>query len=250
MTEFLSSQENMIPSPLDIPTSLQFVTRLELWPKLLRRFEEEYIASLVPIDSEFIVENKSMLIGNSSLSEYLSEHLMSEADLDSNLHLTYALDQFAKFCFGPGLEEEYLSSEGGHDQVIYSLIRLKDAGIAQELWIRLEEGEASFPQLAEIYGQSPESDRKGLFGPLPIGGVKPSDLANLLRTLKPGEIHPPVFWGDWYVLIRLERLQSTPFDSSLRKHLLQVKLSALLDDRVNQRLTGQEPESLIFDPVL
>lgn len=247
MNDSVSFQNDSVPFPLDVPTSLTFISRLKLWPKLLRRFEEEYIASLVPIDTIYINEAKNKLINSSSLSDYLAKNFLTEFDLECNLHLSYALEQFSKSRFGPGLEEEFLSTEGGHDQVIYSIIRLDDVGLAQELWIRLEEGEATFPQLAEIYGQSPESDRKGLFGPLPIGNVHPPDLAKLLRTLKPGEIHPPVFWGDWHVLIRLERLQSTPFDLSLRKHLLNLKLSSFLDERINQRLSGQQPETLVFD---
>ena len=37
------------------------------------------------------------------------------------------------------------------DQVIYSLLRVKDKSLAQELWIRLEE-ESTLVELAVAYG--------------------------------------------------------------------------------------------------
>ena len=68
--------------------------------------------------------------------------------------------RFAKQRFGPGLEETFLSSRGGRDLVIYSLLRVRDAGLARELWIRLEEGETTFAEAAHQYGVGEEALRK------------------------------------------------------------------------------------------
>ena len=87
----------------------------------------------------------------------MHEKHWDEADLDLHLHLPEALKRFALSRFGPGLEEEFLSVKGGHDQIMYSLLRSRDLGLVQELWIRLEENESNFYDVAEEFGEGPEA---------------------------------------------------------------------------------------------
>ena len=138
----------------------------------------------------------------------------AESDLDLHLHLPDALQRFASARFSPGLEEDFLSAKGRHDQIMYSLVRARDQGLIQELWIRLEEGETSFVDVAEEYGEGPEAKRKGLVGPVPAGQLQPPELAILLRSMKVGEVHPPIQLGEWHVLVRLESLQPARFDEA------------------------------------
>ena len=74
----------------------------------------------------------------------------TESDLHLHVLRPEALRRFAEQRFGPGLEERFLSFQGGCDQVIYSLLRVRDAGLARELWIRHEEGEITFARLQVI----------------------------------------------------------------------------------------------------
>ena len=89
------------------------------------------------------------------------------ADFRLSLALPEALHRFAENHFGPGLEEQFLSSQGGHDEVIYSVLRVRDPDLLHELWIRLEENESTFPELAMTYGEGPEARKNGLMGPCP-----------------------------------------------------------------------------------
>ena len=85
----------------------------------------------------------------------------SESDLDIHLRRPEALRRFARQRLVPGLEETFLASRGGRDQVIYSLLRVRDPGLARELWIRLEEGETTFAEMAHQHGVGDEAQRKG-----------------------------------------------------------------------------------------
>ena len=57
--------------------------------------------------------------------------------------------------------------------MIYSLLRVRDAGLARELWIRLEENETTFAEAAHQFGVGEEAQRKGVIGPMPIGMLQP-----------------------------------------------------------------------------
>ena len=233
--------------PLDQSSAYELIRRADLWSSLLRRQEEESIARIVPYDSELIAQKKQDFIGERSLVDVLEELHWNEEDLDLHLHLPDALTKFATSRFGPGLEEEFLSANGGHDQITYSLLRVRDQGLAQELWIRLEEGEATFVVIAEDFGEGPEAKRKGLVGPIPVGQIQPPELVTLLKSLKVGDVHPPVILGEWHVLLRLENLQPARFDDQMRDHLMRTQLNTFLEDRVQLRLKGQFLEELDYD---
>ena len=158
------------------------VRRMELTPQLLRRLQEEQIAALVPLEADWLAEQRSQLLADASLEAFLEARGWSEADLDLHLQRPEALIRFARQRFGPGLEERFLEAQGGLDEVIYSLLRVRDPGLARELWIRLEEGEVSFAEAAQQFSEGPEAHRKGVMGPMQIGVLQPQELAQWLRT--------------------------------------------------------------------
>ena len=233
-------------TPIPSPELDGLVTRSELWPSIFLRQEKEYIASLVPHDDHYLDIERDKYCGDDSLEIVLARRNWTVADLNLHLHLPYALKKFSEFLYGPGLEDEFLAANGGHDQITYSMLRVKDQGLIRELWIRLEEGEETFAEVASSFGEGSESTHKGLFGPLAMGNIQPKELRNILRSLKVGEINPPFSIGDWFVLLRLEALQPARLDQQMRSHLLDVKLNELLNERVSLLMRGCVPDNLSF----
>ena len=52
--------------------------------------------------------------------------------------------------------------------------------------------------------------------------------------------------GEWHVLLRLEQLTPARFDAAMRKFMLDSSLKAFLDERVQQRLSGEPLEPLSY----
>lgn len=223
------------------------VRRLELLPKLLRRQQEELITAMVPLEPEWLTEQRSQILGDLSCEQWLSDRGWTEADLDLHLRRPEALLRFARQRFGPGLEERFLEAQGARDEVIYSLLRVRDPGLARELWIRLEEGEVTFAEAAQQFSEGPEAHRKGVMGPMQIRVLQPPELAQWLRTLRPGEISPPRLIGEWQVLVRLEKLTPARFDAAMREQLLQEELDRFLHNRVQQLLAEEPLDELHYD---
>jgi len=226
---------------------LGIIRRMELNSQLLRRQQEELITALVPLDSQWLAEKRNSSLSGLSLEQFLDERSWSAEDLDLNLWRPEALIRFAHQRFGPGLEERFLQSQGSHDEVIYSLLRVRNQGLAMELWIRLEEGEVTFSEAAQQFSEGPESHRKGIMGPMQIGLLQPIELAQWLRSMRPGEISPPRHLGEWHVIVRLEKLTPARFDAAMREKLLQEELDRLLNSRVQQLLAGEPLEELHYD---
>ena len=112
---------------------LALVRRMDLFPSLVRRHLEEEITRLVDLPLDFLEQSIVDFCGDKNLESLLIEKGWTESDLHMHVLRPEDLRRFAEQRFGPGLEERFLSFQGGCDQVIYSLLRVRDAGLAREL---------------------------------------------------------------------------------------------------------------------
>ena len=231
-----------VRQPLGDDDLLALVSRMELTSSLLKRHVEEEITSLVCLPSEWVDDAIVSFCGDQDHDSLLLKKGWSDSDLKIHVSRPEALRRFAAQRFGPGLEDRFLGFKGGRDQVIYSLLRVRDPGLARELWIRLEEGEITFAEAASAYSDGPEAHRKGVMGPMEIGTLQPQPLQDLLRSLRPGEICSPKIMGEWHVLLRLEQLTPARFNDQLRLRMQQEALDEFLDNRVNRILAGEAAE--------
>ncbi|MEM7770522.1 MAG: peptidylprolyl isomerase [Cyanobacteria bacterium P01_E01_bin.6] len=150
---------------------------------------------------------------------WLNHYRMSETQLQSLATRELRIEKFKNEKWGPKLESYFLDKKGRLDKVIYSLIRTKDIGIAQELYFRISEGEQSFSETAREYSQGPESQTDGLIGPVELSVPHPS-LAHMLSISQPGQLCPPTRVGEWVVIVRLERFIPAQLDEAMRQRLL------------------------------
>ena len=220
------------------------IHRLELLPVLLRGQQEEAIADLVDCSESELIEEEKVVLGGQSRAEYIQARNWLEADMDLKVRCCLALKLYAKQHYGPGLEDVFLRSHGKRDKVIYSMLRVKERGLARELYLRIMEGEITFPDASSQFGQGPEAQYKGVLGPMPIGSIYPPVISDWLRSLKPGEVKPPEHLGEWHFIMRLEQLTPARLDDPMRQTLLDEQMNEFLDDRVKRLLKGD-----IIDPL-
>ena len=239
-----------LPSQVEIKGLLR---RMELEPSLLRRQIEEQIVELVDLPDAWLEDAQTEFLAQQEpkpIQACLDQKGWSIQDLRIHLARPEALRRFSRQRFGPGLEEQFLTASGGYDVVLYSFLRVRDPGLARELWIRLSEGEITFAEAASSYSEGPESQRKGLMGPIAIGALEPQQLREWLHNLRPGELRRPEQLGEWQLLIRLEQLTPARFDEPMQQHLLQKQMDQYLNERVTQILAGEHPEPLHYNQTL
>lgn len=224
------------------------VRRLDLSHLLLKRREEQAIACLVPVSESELQEAERDLLGDSGRDQWLQEKGWQHADLAMHLKRPLALQLYARQQFGPGLEELFLSSSSSRDQVIYSMLRVRDQGLARELYLRISEGELAFPEAARHYGEGPEARGQGVIGPMQMGKLQPQQIADWLRSLQQGEVSRVQQLGEWNLILRLEHLTPSRLDDETREVLLQEQLDSFIDERVRRLQAGEPVEPLHFDP--
>ena len=143
---------------------------------LKRKIEEEIVALVNPVIEPSSDQWKTFYENNNlnhddpqSLETWLAKHGFEREDLCLNILLEESLRLFKEQRYGPGVEEKFLERKNDLDIVIYSLLRVKDPGLARELWISLSEGEVTFANVASSYSDGPEAKTKGVIGPLELG---------------------------------------------------------------------------------
>ena len=230
----------------------QVIKRSQLATQLLRTTIEDNITSLVSLEDSRVNQLVEAFIEANHLSDpetlkyWLEERDWTEDDLRLHVSRPEALKKFSEQKFGPGLEEYFLSQKHKLDIVLYSLLRVRDPGLALELWIQISEGEIRLEDAAAQHSDGPEANSRGLLGPMALGDLQP-ELAERLRHLQPGELRPPEALGPWILLLRLEQLTPARLDDSMRQRLLREQMDAWIEARCNAVLNGEEPDELHYD---
>ncbi|GAB4383331.1 MAG: hypothetical protein Kow00121_45050 [Elainellaceae cyanobacterium] len=164
---------------------------------------------------------------------WLGRYGMTEEQLQALATRELRIEKFKQNTWGPKLESYFLSRKDQLDKVIYSLIRTKDIGIAQELYFRILEEEQSLAELARTYSQGPEAQTDGLIGPVELSVPHPT-LAQLLSLSQPGQLCPPTRVGEWLVLVRLEKFIPAQLDDPMRRRLLDECFNNWLQEQLEK----------------
>ena len=228
---------------ISLKNTPQLLRDLGLIPVFLRRYlERKYTKDIKVTKEEQIQFQKRFLAreninDNDSLKTWLSMKGVSESEMNNNLYKSLLIDKFKENNFGSKLEELFLKRKTFLDRFTYSLIRVRTRNKAAELFLRLQEEESTFNELASSYSEGVEQILNGLIGPMELGKINPV-IANKLLTSSPGQLWPPFEIEGWWVIIRLERTIPSTLNDQMKERLLndmyeewmRLKITKVLND--------------------
>jgi parvulin-like peptidyl-prolyl isomerase len=150
------------------------------------------------------------------------------------------IEKFKIATWGKKVESYFLKRKASLNQVIYSLIRHQDSEITSEIYFRIQAEEQSFTELAREYSQGLEVHTSGIIGPVLLNQLDPI-ISNILSVSQPGQLWSPRPMGQWFIILRLEKLLPAQLDEMMRRRLIDELFEQWLNEQVKQ-LSG---ESLI-----
>lgn len=193
---------------------------------------------------------RQQLTNENELKVWLDHHGMTPQQLENLSVRDIKIEKFKLIKWGEQLESYFVKCKGQLDRVVYSLIRTKEAGIAQELYFRLEEGESDFVDLARQYSEGSEAQTGGLIGPVELNVPHPR-IGQILSSSKSGQISPPTKIGDWWIIVRLEKYMSAQLDDPTRQRLLNELFQGWLIAQIQQNVSfSPQSESLELNVVV
>ncbi len=156
---------------------------------------------------------------NSITEKQLFQKITAQAQLR-----TYLIQNFKAKA-----ESRFIDRKLYLDSVIYSLIRVKDPHKANELYMQIYEKESNFVELAH-HSEGPEKSTKGLVGPTALNQADPA-LVEILRSLKPGEVHEPIRVNEWFLIVQLEQYFPAQLDAQIEIKMMMELFDIWLEEK-------------------
>jgi parvulin-like peptidyl-prolyl isomerase len=173
-----------------------------------------------------------------SYQNWLQQQQVTPEVLQAWLDRELRIRKFQQQQWGKKVASYFLQQKSQRDQVVCSLIYLKDRDLAQELYFRIVEDEQTFAEVAMAYSQGPGAEFGGLTGPIALGQLHPN-LAKMLYGGRPNQLWKPTPIDQWIMIVQLETWLPVQFDESMRQTLLNEQLEAWLQDQIKQRFPAE-----------
>ena len=153
--------------------------------------------------------------------------------LKSAIERECRISLWKKSLFDSQAEEHFERRRAALDRIVYSLLRVKEAGLARELWFRIKEGEATFAELAPAYASGNEIYTAGIVGPVALGA-----LAGVLKPARAGELLKPFAVAEWFLVARVDHHLPVEFDESMKSQMIEELCHQWLEQRTHGRPTA------------
>lgn len=236
---------NQIITSAKIP---HLLAGFQMLPQLCRLLViERAIApfELTPSEKECVIEQfyqNNQLTTLEAREKALKHYSMSLEQLEAVAMRELKIEKLKQATWGTKLESYFLQCKSQLDKVIYSLIRISDTEVAQELYFRIKAGEQTFAECASVYSQGAEAQTQGMLGPVPISQPHPA-IAQKLTISQAGQLWPPMRLDEWFVIVRLEKLIPAQLDDAMRSTLLNHLFETWLTEEMSKaQLTIHEEE--------
>jgi len=113
----------------------------------------------------------------------------------------------------------FLKNKAKLDKVSYSMIWIEDEALANEVFVRIKEGECSIDDAILLSSNPPQGLAIGRVGPLKLLEL-PDALAELLRISQPKQVWPPIKVENGWAIVKNEKLWPAVFNKEEKSKLL------------------------------
>ena len=177
--------------------------------------------------------NQMGLNNEKSLEEWLKKNHLKKEEFEELALNKIRIKKFREKNFYHKTESHFLQRKNELDIVVYSLIRVKDRFKANELYMRIEEEEADFSELATKFSEGLERKTRGIIGPSPIGKAHPK-LAEFIKTSEIRKVQPPIALEGFYLILRVESYDEACLDEFMKEKMSEELLNNWLDRQTNE----------------
>jgi hypothetical protein len=199
---------------------LEHLTSTGNWRPIIYNIGQEILLSSVDRETKLYIEftkTKNEECPDAELTDFRRE---------------FIIDQWLR----PQLNDYFYKRKRDLDQVVYSMLRLNDIGLAEELYLCLKNEEANITELAYRYSLGPEKYTKGIVGPMPLS--KTNEQIRAISTMENiGKLNKPVVIQKTIVIAIVEHIIEAKLTTEMENKLLEELYNIELQKTVNS-ITG------------
>jgi parvulin-like peptidyl-prolyl isomerase len=187
---------------------------------------------------------QNQLNTDQDLERWLQQQRLSREGLVTLIERELRLQKFKTAKWEHQIESHFVQRKAQIDQVVFSMIRVKEVDVAEEIYFRILSQEATFPELAPRYSNGIEAKTKGISGPVELGRLD-ATLASALVIAQPEEVLAPMNISGWWVVIQLETLISAELDDPTRQRLTEELFTLWINEQTQQTMAAEPEPQLI-----
>ena len=204
------------------------LNELQLLPQIVKNCLTQLILDTVSFESdELQVVNKQLTLNlpvdGIDLGSQPTQLIQQASDQAKPVMIAryreLLLRKYIQTTYNDFVDPYFLERRAGLERVVYGVIRVSSPGVADELYLRILDGDAVFADLAQHYSQGDERFTKGLVGPVPLLQVHPT-IQTILARLSIDEVHAPVQIDNWFLIIMLIHTQPARMTDDMRTLLM------------------------------
>ena len=196
----------------------------------------------IKITNEF--KERLGIKNDDQLNQFLIKNKINENELINSALYDIRMKKFSFENFGHKVESHFIERKPYLDIVVYSLIRVSDQFKAIEFFQRILEKEEDFGDLAYKYSEGIEKKTRGILGPIPLGQCHPK-LGKVLSSSKIGHVQPPIPIENFFIITRLETLDSAQLDDYMREKMAIELFNQWIEKEVDTLHTNFLNESIL-----
>ena len=169
--------------------------------------------------------------------QYLNYKQEKEGDKETqseDLRKEFIKEQWLR----PQIKDYFYKRKRDLDQVVYSMLRLNDIGLAEELYLRLKNGESTISELAHKYSLGPEKYTKGIVGPMPLSKTN-EQIRAITNKENMGKLNKPILVQNTIIISVVEHIIEASLTPEMEQKLLEELFNIELQKTVNAITSSQ-----------
>ena len=197
--------------------------------KLKYLYSKNIQKGIKPKQQEIIINDWKKKNSIKTVSELDNWLKMNDLNFDQWIQLINSDYSWASWCmnrYKNELVNYYNSKKIELDMFIYSIIKVSDKELAEELYLRIKENESTFEELANKFSEGIEKYTNGYIGPISIKNLDNS-ICSLLRVGDENQIWQPMLINNLWCILKLNKILHSEFNSQLK-----LKLALELGDKL------------------
>ncbi len=206
----------------------------------------------IPINKDMKNEIKSNIFKKENIKDdsefdlWIKKKSTTEDKIYELISTTARLDNYCKKEYIHMAEARFLKRKNDLDTVTYSLIRVNEMFLAQELFLRLEENPSQLGDIASNYSTGAERMTRGIVGPVSLSKGHPT-LVEHLKNAKIGEISQPKRIDNLWIIARVESRQISSLNEEMKLLMCKEIFNEHIDNQTKEKLQEIETKFQVLD---
>ena len=217
---------------IEFKSNLSELSKLGLLDVYIKRKLKKYYSNEIkkvnPLQQTKIVKEwkeKNSITSDSQLDSWLRLYEINFEEWIDFINSDYVWALWCTKKYENQLSDYYQIRKSELDTFFYSIIKVVNKDLADELYMRIKGEESTFEEIAVEFAEGNEKYSNGRIGPIAIANIE-SSIASLIKVGSEKQLWEPKSTNGFWFILRLDKIIHAKFNNQMK-----IKLALELGDK-------------------